>query len=354
VNGDSPDPTTVALVGYGLGGSAFHAPLIASTPGLELVAVVTSDPARRAEAAARYPSARIPAGVEELLGQARPPDLVVVSVPNRHHFAVAELALRAGSSVVLDKPVTPTSEEARQLCGVADDAGVSLIPYHNRRWDGDFRTVRSLLGTGRLGTVWRFESRFERWKPGQPDPRSWKQDPSAPGAGILFDLGSHLVDQVICLFGLPAGVYAEVVGRGGPPDDDVFMALAYPRGPQVHLWASSRSALLGPRFRVLGSDGAYVKFGLDPQESALRAGTVPSAPGWGEEPADLWGRLGSVAGDEELETLPGAYQEFYAGVAAHLREGAPPPVPMADAVDGLRVLEAAKESALTGGVVAFR
>jgi predicted dehydrogenase len=344
----------VALVGYGLGGSAFHAPLIASTPGLELVAVVTSDPARQAEVAVRYPTARVPTGLEGLFEEAAAPELVVVSVPNRHHFAVAGRALRSGSSVVLDKPVTPTSAEARQLSGLAAEAGVSLIPYHNRRWDGDFRTVRSLLETGRLGTVWRFESRFERWKPGSPDPRSWKQDPSAPGAGILFDLGSHLVDQAICLFGLPSGVYAEVVGRGGPADDDVFVALAYPGGPQVHLWASSRAAFFGPRFRVLGSDAAYVKFGLDPQEDALRAGTLPSAPGWGQEPPERWGQLGTQDGYETVETLPGAYQEFYAGVAAHLRDGAPPPVTMADAVDGLRVLEAARESALTRGVVALR
>ncbi len=339
----------MALVGYGLGGSAFHAPLIAATAGLTLGAVVTTDAARAAEVAARYPEAEVVAGVEGLLESAGDWDLVVVTVPNARHREVAEAALGAGLPVVLDKPVTPTVAEAERLARLAADRGVSLIPYHNRRWDGDFLTVGDLVGAGRLGQVWRFESRFERWKPTLAA-GTWKQDPAAPGGGILFDLGPHLVDQALTLFGAPESVYAEVSARRSAVVDDAFVALHYPGGPAVHLWASSQAAQLGPRFRVLGSAGGYVKYGMDPQEDALRAGRSPTGAGWGEEPSGSWGRLGSVEGTDEVPTRPGAYQSFYAGVAAHLLEGAPAPVDFADAVTGLRVLEAAAGSARSGAV----
>jgi predicted dehydrogenase len=228
---------------------------------------------------------------------------------------------------------------------------VSVIPYHNRRWDGDFLTVAELLASGRLGDIWRFESRFERWQPGAPAPGSWKSDPTLPGGGILFDLGSHLVDQVLQLFGRPSAVYAEMAAHAGPLDDDAFVALSYADGTAVHLWASSTAARLGPRFRILGSQRAYVKYGLDPQEAALRAGRLPSEPGWGEEPAEAWGEIGTVDGAEPVPTRPGAYQQFYAGVAEHLLGNAAPPVDVADAIAGLRVLEAAVASARSGDVM---
>jgi predicted dehydrogenase len=230
---------------------------------------------------------------------------------------------------------------------------VSIIPYHNRRWDGDFLTVMELLVSGRLGQLWRFESRFERWNPGTRDPRSWKQDPNLPGGGILFDLGSHLVDQALRLFGPPSSVYAEVTGHAAPVDDDAFVALTYRGGIAVHLWASSTAAKLGPRFRILGSQSAYVKYGLDPQEGALRAGRLPSQPGWGEEPAEAWGEIGTVDSAEPIPTRPGAYQNFYADVAEHLLKNTAPPVEIGDAITGLRVLEAAVASATSGAVIAI-
>ncbi len=344
-------PVRVAVVGYGLGGSVFHAPLIDVTAGLALDAIVTSNPQRQAAARGRYPGVRVIPTVEQLLSHADEWDLVVVSVPNADHYAVAESAMRAGMSAVVDKPVTPTSAESERLGQVAREHGVSLIPYHNRRWDGDFLTVLELLGAERLGRIWRFESRFERWSPGRRDPLSWKQDPHLAGGGVLFDLGSHLVDQALRLFGPPSSVYAEVTRHSAPVDDDAFVALAYSSGIAVHLWASSTAARLGPRFRILGSQSAYVKFGLDPQEGALRAGRLPSEPGWGEEPAEAWGQIGTVHSAELVPTRPGAYQSFYAGVAAHLVENAAPPVEISDAITGLRVLEAAVASAASGAVI---
>jgi predicted dehydrogenase len=335
---------SLAVVGYGLGGSAFHAPLIDVTPGLTLSAIVTSDPERQAAARRRYPEVRVAPTVDELLMSAHGLDLAVVTVPNAAHVPVAEAVLRAGVSTVIDKPLAPTSAEAESLGALAASNGLKVIPYHNRRWDGDFRTLRSLLESGRLGQPWRLESRFERWRPG-PESRSWKSDPSQAGGGILYDLGSHLIDQALVLFGQPVSVHAELAGRVGSLDDDVFLALEYPDDLFVHLWASSKAAQLGPRFRALGSAGGYVKYGLDVQEDALRAGRLPTEEGWGREPEEAWGRFGTVDGTEYLETVPGGYQEFYASVAAAFTRGAPQPVTLEDAVVGLRIIEAARLSA---------
>ena len=337
-------PVSVAVIGYGLGGSTFHAPLIEVTPDLRLSAIVTSDPERQEAARKRYPEVRVAPTVDELLAGGHGLDLAVVTVPNAAHVAVAEKVLRAGVSTVIDKPLAPTSAEAEALGMLAAANGLKVIPYHNRRWDGDFRTLRSLLEAGRVGRPWRLESRFERWRPG-PESRPWKRDPSQPGGGILYDLGPHLIDQALVLFGQPVSVYAELAGRVGPLDDDAFLALEYPDDLSVHLWASSKAALLGPRFRVLGSAAAYVKYGLDVQEDALRAGRLPTEAGWGREPEEAWGRLGTVDGAEPVETTAGGYQEFYASVAAAFTRGAPQPVVLEDAVRGLRVIEAARLSA---------
>lgn len=345
------EPARVGLVGYGLGGSVFHAPLISTTPGLALAAVVTSDPERAGEVRRRYPQARVAASFDGLLDDPAGLDLVVVTVPNAWHLEVAERAVAAGLPVVLDKPVTPSLAEAERLGRAAAAAGVSVIPYHNRRWDGDFLTVRRLIRAGRLGRVWRFESRFERWKPVLAA-RSWKQDPDLPGGGVLLDLGTHLVDQALVLFGTPVSVYAEVRSRRGALDDDAFVALGYADGTVSHLWASSQTAAGGPRFRVLGSQAGYVKFGMDPQEGALRAGRLPGLPGWGEEPEASWGRLGTPERSEPVRTEAGSYPVFYAGVAEHLHDGAAVPVPFTDALAGLAVLEAAVRSARSGTVEA--
>jgi predicted dehydrogenase len=348
-----PEPVNVALVGYGLGGSVFHAPLIDATPRLSLTTIVTSNPERRAAIGSRYPGVEVLPSVDALWEGGREWDLVVVSVPNADHFAIAAAALEAGSCTVVDKPITTSSEQGERLAQIAEAHGISVIPYHNRRWDGDFLTIQDLVADGRLGQLWRFESRFERWKPDAPVSPSWKQDPDRAGGGILWDLGSHLIDQALRLFGPPTQVYAELFWHSSVVDDDAFVALAYRNGPTVHLWASTKAANFGPRFRLLGSERAFLKFGLDPQEDALRAEGSPSDPGWGEEPMEAWGTLGTPDGSETVPTRPGAYQDFYAGVADHLLEGAPPPVDVRDAIAGLRIIEAAERSAASGRVEPF-
>jgi predicted dehydrogenase len=330
------------LIGYGLGGAAFHAPFIATTPGLTLEAIVTTNPERRAQAERAYPGARLLSSADELFTTPRPVDLVVVTTPNRSHVPLAMSALGAGLPVVIDKPVAPTSAAARAVIAEAARRGLMLTVFHNRRWDGDFLTVRRLLAEGALGDVHRFESRFERWRPAGR--QNWRElaDPEDAG-GLLFDLGSHLIDQALVLFGPVESIYAEIDRwrPGTAVDDDVFLALTHRSGVRSHLWMSNGASQAGPRFRVLGNRAGYTKFGLDVQEAALRAGERPG-PGWGIEPPDRWGQLG-VDGDlRPAPTEPGVYSRFYEGVVAALERGDPPPVAPEDAVRVIEVIERAR------------
>ncbi|OIJ65238.1 Gfo/Idh/MocA family oxidoreductase [Streptomyces mangrovisoli] len=350
-------PLRVGLIGYGLAGSVFHAPLIAATDGLVLDTVVTSNPERGEQARAEFGDVRVAATADELFGRADELDLVVIASPNRTHVPFATAALEAGLPVVVDKPIAGTAAEARALAELADKQGLLLSVFQNRRWDNDFLTLRKLLADGELGDVWRFESRFERWRPQLKG--GWREsgDPAEIG-GLLYDLGSHLVDQALVLFGPVTQVYAEAVVRrdNARTDDDTFVALTHANGVRSHLYASATTPQLGPRFRVLGSKAGYVKYGLDPQEADLRDGKRPGDGAWGLEPEALYGRVG--AGESPLSgggrpepTLPGDYPAYYAAVAKALSEGAANPVSALEAADTLAVLEAARRSAQDGTTV---
>ena len=353
---DRPEgPIRVALIGFGLAGAVFHGPLISSTPDMSLATIVTGDPGRRARATSDHPDARLLAGVDELWERAADHDLVVVATPNRSHVPLGLAAFEAGLPVVIDKPMAPTAEEGRRLVAEAAERDLLLTVFQNRRWDGDFLTVRRLLSEDALGPIVRFESRFERWRP-QVRTEAWRErgDPTEAG-GLLFDLGSHLIDQAVELFGAPRTVYAEVDHRrqSAEVDDDVFVALEHDDGVRSHLWMNVLAAIQGPRMRLLGLHAAFEKFGLDVQEQALSEGARPGDPAWGREPPERWGRLSTGEVERTIETEPGAYQEFYRGVAASLREGAPPPVDPNDSVTGLEIIEAARESARTELVIAI-
>ncbi|HEV8602826.1 MAG TPA: Gfo/Idh/MocA family oxidoreductase [Gaiellaceae bacterium] len=338
-----PSAARVALLGYGLAGSAFHAPFIATTPGLRLAAIVTRNDERRARALRDHPEASVLETVDEVWSNADEFDLVVVAAPNRAHVPLARGSVEAGLPVVVDKPLAPSAAEGSALVEQAREREVMLTVFQNRRWDGDYLTLRSLLEREALGQVFRFESRFERWRPKPAG--GWRERPGAEEAGgLLFDLGSHLVDQAIQLFGSVESVYAELDIRrpGAEVDDDVFVALEHVSGVHSHLWMSAVTAQKGPRFRVLGEGAAYTKHGLDVQEDALRAGRSPTEPGWGEEPREHWGMLGLNGDLREVPTAPGSYGAFYEAVAASLRGDALPPVDPGDAVAVLEVLEAAR------------
>ena len=342
----------VGLIGYGLAGSAFHAPLISTTPGMRLAMVVTSNPERAQQARDAHPGVVIVEAAERMWERAAELDLVVVASPNRTHVPLALAALAAGLPVVVDKPLAATSADAQRLVDDARARGLLLSVFQNRRWDGDFLTLRRLLAEGALGDVQRFESRFERWRP-EPKP-GWRErgDPAEAG-GVLFDLGSHLIDQALVLFGPVTHVYAEIDHRrpGVEVDDDAFVALTHASGVRSHLWTSLVAADQDGRFRVLGSQAAYVKSGLDVQEAVLRGGGRPGGAEWGEEPRERWGRLGAGEDWTAVPTERGAYPEFYAGIATALRHGTLPPVDPADAVATLEVIEAARRSAAEGVIV---
>ena len=261
----------VALLGYGLAGAVFHAPLIAAVDGLELAAIVTRDDERRSRARRDHPGAALLDSPREVWERAGDLDLVVVAAPNRVHVPLARAAIEARLAVVVDKPLAASAEEGRSLVRDAREQGVMLTVFQNRRWDGDFLTLRGLLQEDALGQVARFESRFERWRPELS--AGWRESGEAEDAGgLLYDLGSHLVDQALCLFGPAVHVNAEVDIRrsGAQTDDDTFVALTHESGVRSHLWMSAVAAQPGPRFRVLGSRAAYVKYGLDVQEESIR------------------------------------------------------------------------------------
>ncbi|MER5430871.1 Gfo/Idh/MocA family oxidoreductase [Streptomyces sp. NPDC002588] len=351
-------PLRAGLVGYGLAGSVFHAPLIAASEGLALDTVVTSNPERQEQARAEFPDVTVTATAEDLLARADALDLVVIASPNKTHVPLATAALKAGLPVVVDKPIAGTAAEARELAALADERGLLLSVFQNRRWDNDFLTLRALVADGELGDVQRFESRFERWR---PQPKGGWRESGAPEeiGGLLYDLGSHVVDQALFLFGPAASVYAEADIRrpGAETDDDTFIALTHTSGVRSHLYVSATAAQLGPRFRVLGSKAGYVKYGLDPQEADLREGARPGTTAdWGTEPEELWGRVGSgdsplSGGGRPVRTLPGDYPAYYAAVAKALIDGGPNPVTALEAAAALDVLEAARRSARDGVAV---
>lgn len=348
-----------AIVGYGLAGAVFHAPLLAATPGMRVAAIVTANPERQAQARRDFPRAEVYPTTDVLLADPSRLDLVVVAAPNRAHVPVGVAALEAGLAVVVDKPMAPSVAEAERLIAAAATAGRPLTVFQNRRWDGDFLTVRQLIARDVLGPVVRLESRFERFRPA-PKAGAWRERAAPEEAGgLLFDLGSHLIDQARVLFGDPVSVYAESATRrpGALVDDDTFVSLRFPDGQAAHLWMSAIPRQSGPRLRVVGLHGVYEKHHLDPQEDALRGGMRPGDAGWGTEPAACWGHLatevGGLAFAGTAQTLPGSYETFYVLLRDALVAGGPVPVDPKDAVAALRVIEAARASARTGAVVAL-
>ncbi|MBB6173114.1 putative dehydrogenase [Nocardiopsis mwathae] len=346
-----------AVIGYGKGGEVFHAPLIDATPGLRLSAVVTGNPERQAAVRARYPHAAVLDSAEELWQRGGEFEIAVITTPNATHAPLARAALQAGMAVVVDKPFALTAADARALTEEAERLGHVLTVYQNRRWDSDFLTLWKLIEDGELGRVHRFESRFERWRPTAK--ATWRERGGAEdGAGILYDLGPHLIDQAINLFGPVDSVYAELDARraGVAADDDAFLALTHVNGVRSHLWMSALTAQTGPRFRVLGDRAAFTIDGLDGQEDRLGAGQRPDDTGadWGVEPESGWGRIGA---DGDLRPVPserGAYPAFYAALRDAVAEGEPIPVEPHEVVHGLEVIEAARRSAETGERVSLR
>jgi predicted dehydrogenase len=349
------DPVRIGLVGYGFGGRTFHAPLIASSPALELVGVVTTSAARAAQLAVDLPGVPAVRSLAELVELGA--EAVSISTATGSHTEVAAQAIDLGLHLVVDKPLAVDAASAASTVAAAQAAGVVLTVYQNRRWDSDFLTVKRLLAEGALGEVHRYESRVERWSP-VADPTTWKAGATPEqGGGLRLDLLTHLVDQAVQLFGEVTTVYAELDARrsGGASDDDAFASLLHASGVRSQLMASKVTGDTTRRIRVMGSQAAYVVGGFDGQEAALLAGRTPATEGdaWGIESEAAWGAL--HRGDD-VTTVPserGRWDTFYPAFAAAVRGERPVPVDPREAVRILEVLDAALVSSRESRVVSL-
>lgn len=337
----------VGLIGFGLAGRTFHAPTLSCVPGLRLAAILQR---RGDEASKMYPGVRVVRSLEELLAmeQIR---LAIVATPNASHFELARRCLEAGRNVIIDKPFATTYREAAELAELAQRAGLLLSVYHNRRWDGDFMTVQQLASAETLGHIALYESHFDRFRPA-PRPNAWRER-AERGSGALFDLGPHLIDQALLLFGVPEAVSADVrIERQGAVIDDAFDVTLYYPGRRAVLRASMLACAPGPRFLIHGARGSYVKYGLDPQEAALRRGEKPDQAHWGEEAEESWGTLSVLEGDavrsRQIPTAAGDYRRFYENVRDAIAGTAALGVTLQQALRVMRVLELAQESSRNG------
>ena len=334
----------VGLIGFGLAGRAFHAQVISRTPGLRLAAILqrTGD-----EAAKAYPDAKIVRTLDELLAL---PDirLIVIATPNETHAPFARAALASGHDVVVDKPFTTSYAEAVELVNFAEKSGRFLTVYQNRRYDGDFQAIRELVAAGTLGRIVRFETHYDRFRPNFK-PNAWREK-AAPGAGILFDIGPHVIDHAMILFGKPEAVTADVriERQGGLADDGFDIVFHYPDNMRAVLSSSILAAVQRPRFLLFGTNGAFVKQTVDPQENNLRFGKIPAKGSWGAEPIENWGVLTLTDGTNTMQrSIPsgsGDYRDFYANVRDVLEGKAEPFVSLPWALDVMRLLELCRAS----------
>jgi predicted dehydrogenase len=339
----------VALIGYGLGGKVFHAPIIRSVEGLRLAAVVTS----------RVEQVRADLGTVSVVPSADAVfsdpaiGLVSIATPNTSHFDLVRRALLAGKHVVVDKPFTLTVAEAEVLAEEAERTGLLLAIYQSRRWDSDFLTLRQVIASGELGEIVHFESHYDRFRPVVVS--RWK-DNAGPGSGIWYDLGPHVADQALQLFGPPESVFADLaMQRDGAQATDYFHVLLKYPARRVVLHGSTLVAEPPRRFEVHGKRGSYVKNGMDIQEDLLKAGDLPGTPGWGTDPntgiLTTWN--GGSRHQRSIPNLPGGYPQFYEAVRDAILKGAPNPVPPEDGIAVMRVIEAGLQSAAAGSAVGY-
>ncbi|MCF7616567.1 oxidoreductase [Bacillus sonorensis] len=336
------DRIRTGLLGYGLSGSVFHAPLLSVLEEFDIKKVMTS---RKEQVNSEIPEAEAVSSIEDITGDPNI-DLVIVTMPSGLHFEAAKECLLAGKHVVLEKPMTATAEEAEELIHLATEKGVLLSVYHNRRWDNDFLTIKQLISEGRLGDINTFHASYDRYRPNVR--QRWREQ-KGPGSGALYDLGSHLIDQVLHLFGLPEAVTAQVAAqRDGAETDDYFHIVLHYGKLQAILHSGSIVPANGPRYQVHGQKGSFIKYGIDSQEDALRAGQKPSGESWGADLPEHYGELTVVEGEEvkteTVKTLPGSYVTYYQELAASILKGGKLPVTAEEGLAVIRIIEAARES----------
>ncbi|SEK96985.1 oxidoreductase [Parapedobacter koreensis] len=340
-------PINVGLIGFGMAGRVFHAPVIAAVDGLRLHKVSARKPEQREILQARYPEAVIVAHADEII-HAEDIDLVVVATSNEVHHSLTQAALLAGKHVVVEKPFTNTVAEADELVALAKARGLLVSVHHNARWNSDYLTVKKVIENGRLGRLVSFEARYDRFRNALKE-NAWREA-NLPGSGILYDLGAHLIDQSLQLFGKPEAINADLRTQrpGAQAVDDFELILHYPQ-----LKVSLKGAMLvkepSPRYALYGLDGAFVKYGIDPQEAALKAGESPKGnPNWGREPRDSWGKLNVLEDGvdviEYIESERGNYPAFYRNIREAIAGESGLAVKPAEARDVIYVIEMAERS----------
>ncbi|HYH83931.1 MAG TPA: oxidoreductase [Pyrinomonadaceae bacterium] len=343
----------VGLIGYGMAARVFHAPVIGSVANLRLKKIVER---HGDESRERYPSVEVVRDADALF-QDEDITLIVVATPNISHFDLARQSLLAGKHVVVEKPFTTTSEQAQQLIDLARRQNRLVSVNQNRRWDGDFLTVKRLLDVKLLGRLVEYESHYDRFRNYRRQ-GAWREE-EGEGSGILFDLGSHLIDQALVLFGLPQMITADIrVQREFAKADDNFELLLHYDNLKVTLKAGMLVREQSPRFILHGTEGSFIKYGLDPQEEALKQGRTPSEPNWGEETEELWGKLDTQIGGlhsvGRVETVPGRYQAFYQNIVEAIAGRAELAVKPEEAMSTIRVIELALQSNKQKCTVPFR
>lgn len=335
-------PIRTAIIGYGSVAEKMHAPLISVCPDLDLVAAVERNSKKCEE---KFPKVKTFKSVDELLSDDFT-DLICITTPNEFHFPMAKQCLLAGKHVVVDKPVTIFSNEAQELDQIAKEKNLICSVFHNRRYDGDFRTLQKIVAEKTLGDLVYLESHFDRFRPEVSE--NWREK-DVPGNGITFDLGSHLIDQVVLLFGKPDSIFADIQKqRKNAIADDYFDISLFYQGFKARVTAGVLVNVPTPKFLLLGKKGSYQKFFLDVQEQAFKEGRKPEGKDWGVEPEERWGKLYLENETVPLQTLNGDYRIFYQNIADAILKDTPLQVTLPQTISVLKIIESAFTSAKEG------
>jgi scyllo-inositol 2-dehydrogenase (NADP+) len=332
----------VGLIGYGFSGAVFHAPLLAVLENFEITKVLSSNPEKVHE---DLGNVEVVSNIQHILDDSSI-QLVIITTPNILHFEMAKQSLLAGKHVVLEKPMVNTVEEAKQLVRIAKERNLMLSVYQNRRWDNDFLTIKQLIAEGTLGEIKTYEAHFDRYR---PDLQNRWREQAGEGSGILYDLGSHLIDQALHLFGTPQFVQADVLNqRDGAVTDDYFHVVLGYNTMRVILHSGSIVPAHDLKYIVHGEKGSFIKYGLDSQEEALKAGKKPIGEEWGADDPDKYGVLTSIKDgktiSQKVKTIAGSYATYYQKVYEHIVEAKPSPVTAEEGLMTIKIIELAKQS----------
>lgn len=340
-------PINVGLIGFGLSGRYFQAPFLHCHPGYEVLAVKSS---RKGEVNKLFPNARVVQNEDEIISDPGI-DLIILATPNTTHFPLAKKALQHNKHVIVEKPFVNNVKEGEELISLAKEKNKILTVFHNRRWDGDFLTLKKIVESGKLGNIVEFESHFDRFRP-ELNTANWRTA-DAPGGGMFYDLGPHLLDQALVLFGLPDALFADIrIARDKGEVDDTFELILFYKKQRVTLKSGIFVKESGPRFIIHGTKGSFVKYGMDPQEAELRKGILPNADDWGADEEKHYGLLNTDT-RKKIVTEKGNYMGFFNNVYEAITGNAPIEIEPAFALENIRIIEKAFESNKTGKMVAL-